>query len=51
MKKKRKQLINRLINELKIYKIDIDLYTWVISGGGAEDLGNEILEKFLEKIL
>lgn len=44
--KEKEQLINRLINELKIYKIDIDLYTWVISGGGAEDLGNEILEKY-----
>lgn len=44
--KEKEQLIKRLINELKIYKIDVDLYTWVISGGGAEDLGSEILEKY-----
>lgn len=44
--KEKEQLIKRLINELKIYKIDIDLYNWIISGGGVEDLGSEILEKY-----
>lgn len=28
-----------------MYKIDKDLYEWIIVGGGADDIGEEILNK------
>lgn len=42
-------LINKIINEAKIYKIDIDLYTWFLTGGGSIDLGSAQLDKFFGK--
>ncbi|WP_346905945.1 ParM/StbA family protein [Clostridium sp.] len=37
-------LINKIVNDAKIDKIDISLYTWFVTGGGAMDLGSTQLE-------
>lgn len=37
--------VSKAINLLKIYKIDISLFDWFLTGGGAIDIGDEILDK------
>ena len=39
------KLINHILNEIKMYKIDKDLYEWFVTGGGSLDIGDEILEE------
>lgn len=45
----KKSFINRAVNQLKIYKIDISLFDWFLTGGGAEDIGETILEETFGK--
>lgn len=46
--KEKEQLIKRIINDAKLYKIDKELYSWFITGGGAIDIG-EILDNYFGK--
>ena len=39
-------LINEILNQMKIYKIDVDLFDWFVTGGGSVDIGDEMLDKF-----
>ena len=39
------KLINHILNEIKMYKIDKDLYEWFVTGGGSLDIGDEMLEE------
>ena len=44
--KEKEQIIRKIINDIKLYKIDIDLYSWFITGGGAVDIGDMLDEYF-----
>lgn len=44
--KEKEQIIKKIINDIKLYKIDIDLYSWFITGGGAIDIGNMLDDYF-----
>lgn len=46
--KEKEQFIKKIINDIKLYKIDIDLYSWFITGGGAIDIGS-ILDNYFGK--
>ncbi|WP_294355107.1 hypothetical protein [uncultured Clostridium sp.] len=46
--KEKETLIKKIINDTKLYKIDINLYSWFIIGGGAIDIGN-ILDNYFGK--
>lgn len=46
--KEKEQLIKKIINDIKLYKIDINLYSWFIVGGGSIDIGN-ILDNYFGK--
>lgn len=46
--KEKETLIKKIINDTKLYKIDITLYSWFIIGGGAIDIGN-ILDNYFGK--
>lgn len=39
-------LIQRIINDIKMYKIDVDLYSWFVTGGGSIDIGSKLEEYF-----
>lgn len=41
----KKEFVEKIVNEAKLYKIDKDLYEWIIVGGGADDIGEDILNK------
>ena len=41
----KKQLIDDILNQMKIYKIDVDLYSWFVTGGGSIDIGNVMLDE------
>lgn len=41
----KKQLIDDILNQMKIYKIDVDLYNWFVTGGGSIDIGNVMLDE------
>lgn len=45
----KKRVVEKIINDAKIYKIDIDLYKWIVTGGGAIDIGSEIIEEYFGK--
>lgn len=44
--KEKEQIIRKIINDIKLYKIDRDLYSWFITGGGAVDIGDMLDEYF-----
>ena len=46
--KEKETRIKKIINDTKLYKIDINLYSWFIIGGGAIDIGN-ILDNYFGK--
>ena len=39
----KKQLIDDILNQMKIYKIDVDLYSWFVTGGCSIDIGSVML--------
>ena len=41
----KKQLIDDILNQMKIYKIDVDLYSWFVTGGGGIDIGSVMLDE------
>ena len=41
----KKQLIDDILNQMKIYKVDVDLYSWFVTGGGSIDIGSVMLDE------
>lgn len=44
----KEKFIKNIINDIKLYKIDIDLYSWFVTGGGSIDIG-VMLDKYFGK--
>lgn len=44
----KEQFIKKIINDIKLYKIDVDLYSWFVTGGGSVDIG-VMLDKYFGK--
>ena len=41
----KKQLIDDILNQMKIYKIDVELFNWFVTGGGSIDIGSVMLDE------